>query len=257
MRIVFLFLLCVFHSWLLAQKSIRDSTIHFFYGQVVYKGCNPGADLATRFGFTSLIGAEVGYKFKNNIYIGAGGFFLFGEKVKEMQHLNHLAAPLPYGTIAFIANDGSLFLPIFEQRGYAIHLSTGYIWNRFRFSSHNPNSGIFIELGAQWLTHQIAISLPMGMEATYLNSNYRKGYDRLTSGVGIRQNVGYRYWGNKRFVNFFIGLEGSINFTQNQRSINFDTGKADTTLRTDILYGFSVGWALPIYKVAPEKYYYY
>jgi hypothetical protein len=256
-RLSFIFALFAFPLGGVAQKSIQDSTIQFFFVQAGYKGYMPGADFAKRFGFTSLVGAEVGYKFKNNFYFGIGAFFLFGENVREMQHLNHLAAPLPYGTIGFIANDGSLFLPIFEQRGWAVPIHCGYIFKRFPFRNTNPNSGLYLELGAQWLTHQIIINTPSEVDAPYLKGAYRKGYDRLTSGWGGNQSIGYRYFGNKRFVNFFIGLEISQNFTRNQRAINFDTGKADNQIRSELLYGFKVGWILPLYKVAPDKFYYY
>jgi hypothetical protein len=256
-RLSFIFALFTLPLWVVAQKSIQDSTIQFFYAQVGYKGYMPGADFARRFGFTSFIGAEVGYKLKNNFYFGAGAFFIFGENVREMQHLNHLAAPLPYGTIGFIANDGSLFLPTFEQRGWAVPLHLGYIFNHFRFKDTNPNSGLYLELGAQWLTHQIVINTPSEVEATYLKGNYLKGYDRLTSGWGVNQSVGYRYFGNKRFVNFFIGFELSQNFTRNERAVNFDTGKADNQIRFELLYGAKLGWVLPLYKVAPDKFYYY
>jgi hypothetical protein len=90
-----------------------------------------------------------------------------------------------------------------------------------------------------------------------LDNNYKKGYDRLTNGLGLLGSVGYRFFGNKRLVNFYLALDMSANFTAERRDYNFDLLGKNDQQRTDILTGFRAGWTLPLYPSAPEKKYFY
>jgi hypothetical protein len=39
--------------------------------------------------------------------------------------------------------------------------------------------------------------------------------------------------------------------------MDFDTGIKDDALKHDFLWGFNVGWILPVYKKAPNEFYYF
>ncbi|MCK6649378.1 MAG: hypothetical protein L6Q66_06965, partial [Bacteroidia bacterium] len=97
----------------------------------------------------------------------------------------------------------------------------------------------------------------IGNNIPQLDSDYKKGYDRLTNGFLLSQNLGYLYLSNNRIANFYIGFECMQGFTQNRRSYNFDQMKQDTEKRVDILYGGKVSWILPLYKKAPKEFYTY
>ena len=72
----------------------------------------------------------------------------------------------------------------------------------------------------------------------------------------ISQFVGYLFLGNNRLLNFYAGFELMAGFTQNRRSLNFDTMQTDNRKRTDIYFGSRVGFILPLYKRMPDDFYY-
>ena len=138
-------------------------------------------------------------------------------------------------------------------RGLVVPFTVGKI---FPLNKKNLNSGIYVELGGQFIQHKIAVQA-IGDNVPYLSKPYLKGYDRLTNGFGLVQGFGFRHFGNNRFTNFFVGAEFSQSFTQSRRDFNFDTGVKDEAKRLDLLVGLKAGWTFPIYKSAPEKEYYY
>ena len=239
------------------QKSLRDSSITLGHLSISYSLGQPGGDLYQRFGITHVLGAEGGIKLANNFYGYSGVKFLFGNTVKEAVARNVVqivGSPTSGYQLMAIGADGRFYSVRFFERGYVVPIVVGRI---FRLNkTKNLNSGIYLELGTQFIQHKISINA-IGDNVPYLSKPYLKGYDRLTNGFGVVEGIGYRYFGNNRFTNFFIGAEFSQNFTQNRRSLNFDTGVQDTQQRMDLLYNLKAGWTFPIYRSAPESEYYY
>ncbi|HXH20060.1 MAG TPA: hypothetical protein VNJ07_13360, partial [Chitinophagales bacterium] len=91
-----------------------------------------------------------------------------------------------------------------------------------------------------------------------LNKEYRKGYDRLTSGFMLSQFIGYFFLdAKKKRINCYAGIEVQEGFAKNRRSWNFDEKRRDDSLRNDILISIRLGWIIPFYRTQTEKYYYY
>lgn len=248
-------------SWtccsLAAQKSIRDSSITMGFLSIVYSAGQPGGDLYQRFGMTSLVGTEGGVKFANNFYGYSGVKFLFGTTIKEAVARNVVQVigsdSVGYNTVA-VGADGRYNTVRYFERGFVVPLMVGKIFRLGK--STNLNSGIYVELGTQFIQHKINI-VAVGDNVPYLAKPYLKGYDRMTNGFGTVEGLGYRHFGKNRFTNFFIGAELSQSFTKNRRSLNFDTGVRDDHQRLDLLYNIKAGWTFPIYQSAPESEYYY
>jgi len=59
----------------------------------------------------------------------------------------------------------------------------------------------------------------------------------------------------KYFVNFRAGIEIEEGFTQNRRTINYDTKLPDTEMRLDMLISFKLSWNLPIFESPERKFY--
>lgn len=244
------FLLFFCGTTLQAQPGILDSAaIGLTMINIEYNGYIPGVDMADRFGFTSTIGGNVGYKFKSNFYLTAGVRYLFGGTVKEADILDAISTA--NGTVV-IADNGNLTDVVLQERGFAIPISLGKI---FPLNPTNQNSGLYVEIGGQFIEHRIAIQTP-DLEPAALSPTHQKGYDRLTNGIGFRQGVGFRFFDKRNYLNFAIGLEVSENFTKNRRSINIDTGLRDDKLRLDLLSGLTASWVLPLYSKGPRKIYY-
>ncbi|MEZ4825968.1 MAG: hypothetical protein R3C61_06695 [Bacteroidia bacterium] len=240
----------LFPAVLHAQKSIADSALSMAFMQVSYQGMIPAGNLSARFGYCSQLGMDAGYKFGSGLYLSTGVKAFFSDGVKEDGLLSNLIVPGGF----LIANNGTLTGIRILGTGLLVPLSLGKIFPVN--SRHNLNSGFYAELGGQYLQHKISL-FPTDEKVAAISGDYKKGYDRLTSGFGIREAAGYRYFSNNGYLNFSVGLEFSQNFTRSRRSINFDTGQQDTPRRVDLLSGFSVGWIFPLYQRAPDKVYYF
>jgi hypothetical protein len=88
--------------------------------------------------------------------------------------------------------------------------------------------------------------------------DYRKGYDRLTTGLNTHQFIGYSFMANQGFVNFYGGFYFQQGYTFNRRTLFFD--QPETPVSTDIMldlqYGLKFAWLIPIYKRQPKEYYF-
>jgi hypothetical protein len=234
-----------------AQSSVKDSSIHMGLIQVTYGGVSPRGDMAVRFGYTSLLGLEGGIKLRNGLSAISGCQYMFGAPVREF--------PIPasfFTDLGFMI--GERGQPVgykIQQRGIAIPLRFGYTFSNLRIPGNNPNSGPYLELGAQYLWHRIYIET--NDDLPYMSDEMRRGYDRLTSGLGVVGAIGYRFFANNRFTNFSVALEYGLHFTRGHREVNYDTGLPGNEARRDGLLGFRVAWILPLYNASPDDYYLY
>ncbi|MEA1874228.1 MAG: hypothetical protein U9N51_07365 [Bacteroidota bacterium] len=246
-KIVQILLLTLFSLNLNGQ--IKDSAINIFQIRVNYSFHIPTGDIENRFGPSHMIGMSLDYKFKNNWSLGLQGSYMFGGFVKDSTILDHLK-DRQEGIINEYGEYGTILL---TQRGFYGGASIGKL---FPVLSPNPNSGIKIDIGAGILQHHIHIENKDNNIPAVLG-DYRDGYDRLTYGLSMRQFIGYQYFDPNGYYNFFAGFEFYQAWTYNRRSINYDTGLADTAQKNDFLWGFNVGWIIPIYRKAPNEFYYY
>jgi len=111
-------------------------------------------------------------------------------------------------------------------------------------------------IGPGFMQHKIRIE-NRGNAAPQLRGDYVKGYDRLSNGFALNEFFGFIYLGNTRLINFTAGLDFTQAFTENRRTINYDTGKHDSSKRFDFLFGIKIYWMIPFYQRVPNKYYYF
>lgn len=232
-----------------SQQSVQDSSVSMGLLEVTYRGGIPGGDWGDRFGFMSSLGIQTGYKLHRNYYISAGLQILFGDAVTESDILD----PILDSSGLLIGNEGILTEYRINAAGLLVPLTIGKVIPIF--PSHNPNSGIYIELGGQYLRHRVGFEA-YDDDVVQITGEYKKGYDRLTAGFGVRQSVGYTYFDNRGYVNLSIGVDFSQTFTRGQRSIQFDTGEPYNDSFVDLLSGIRFSWTYPIYNRAPQTYYY-
>jgi hypothetical protein len=247
--ILVLILIAVSASSVYSQSGVRDSIIRFPLLGVSYGLFKPGGDLKDRFGTNSMISGEILFKTKKNLLWGISTGFFFGDNVKEPGLLDALSTS--DGQI--IGLDGLYAeIRIFE-RGYHAGATFGGI---ISFKKPNPNSGLVILGGPGFMQHKIRIE-DVGNTVPALRGDYKKGYDRLTNGLRLHQYIGYVYFSNRQLVNFYGGFEFIQGFTQGRRDYNFDKSEPDDSKRIDLMYGFKLGWVLPLYKKKPAAFYYF
>lgn len=233
-----------------AQYNVQDTTIAAMLVDFQFALHNPGGDLTNRFGSFASIGGSVGRKTERNWYFGLEGNYLFGSQVKELDMLH-----------SFVDDNGLLLglAGVFPDvtvlmRGLNLSFNVGKTIPLF---GPNKNSGIYISAGVGFLQHKIKFQDPINEVPMLASQQYAHGYDRLCNGVMLSQFAGYRYMGNRRLLNFIIGFDFRQAFTASRREYDYDTGVRNTLQRVDLIYGLKAGFTLPLYKRAPEEFYYY
>ena len=246
-RLAILLLLLSVHSY--SQKSVRDSAIAFTMLGASFQYQVPGGDMADRFGNNYNAGAFLNYKFASNWMITLDGNFLFADQVKENGILDSISTDKGF----IIGESGEYATVYLFERGFQFTLKAGKLFPVF---GPNKNSGFLLTAGAGLLQHKIRIEVDKD-DVAELSKDYKKGYDRLTNGLAITENLSYMYCGNKRLLNFMLGFECTQAFTQSRRDYNFDQMKQDTKKRLDLLYGVKLCWFFPLYRHAATSFYYY
>ncbi len=150
--------------------------------------------------------------------------------------------------------NGDTAIVMVFSRGVHANLAFGRI---FPVWSPNKNSGILVHAGAGYLLHRLRIETQEQV-VPQLELDYKKGYDRLTTGINFHQFVGYSFMANGGFLNFYGGFYIQEGITRNRRTIFFDQPETPVSqdLRLDLQYGIRLGWYIPFYKRLPKDFYY-
>lgn len=203
----------------------------------------PSGDMSDRFGRNMNFQLGIDHIMSNNWYMSGWFTYRFGDQVKEdvLAHFRHQSGD-------FLAPDGQTAIVLLRQRGAALGLTGGKIIPMGKPTTH---SGIRIGVGVHYASHYIRIQDENNAINQVLDP-YKKGYDRLTRGFGISQEIGYQYLSTDGLLNLYAGLELNQSFTSSVRSIDFTTNTNNSGSRTDILSGVRVAMFIPIFRGSQE-----
>ena len=250
LRAVIFFLFVVFSWSLQAQVNANDSVVAAFIPSFSYSYQLPGGDVKDQYGNNSTIGGSLMYKTRKNLLLSFDVNFIFGGDVKNADSILWMVMT-DNGYI--IDGNGVYTLYNMYERGYSFDFRVGKI---LPFLSANPNSGVLLSGGMGFLLHRMKLDV-QHQTAPQITGDYGKGYDRLTSGFTLNEFVGYFFMGKSRILNFYAGFEFYQAFTKSRRDYIFDLMRKDDSNHHDFFFGFKVGWMIPVYNRAPDKYYYY
>lgn len=250
MKYLIVFFLLAFTSISFSQRNVKDSSISTALVGLHYNGMWPGGDLAERYGFWNHVGISVGHKTVKNWYYGLDANFMFGNNLKVDSLFTHLEDE--FGRVTDINGDIGVIMTY--PRGLNVNLSGGRLFNVF---APNKNSGILVHAGMGFLVHRIRIETN-DQVIPQVELDYRKGYDRLTSGMNFHQFVGYSFLANGGAWNFYGGFYAQQGLTRNRREVFFDRPNevVSKDLRLEWQVGFRLGWYIPFYKRLPKDFYY-
>jgi hypothetical protein len=225
-----------------SQKSNPDKYVFsnkIFSFQFLLNLQSPGGDMAKTFGNHASIGFGGMLKGKKNWVYAAEGNYLFGGELKNLSIFDQLTNEAGY----IPNNTGTPANYSVGLRGISFFIKAGRV---FSFNRFRKNNGILYQSGIGFLQHKINIQTYQN-EVPPLNENYVLGYDRLTNGFALNQFLGYQFYSQNRFINFYAGLDFTMAFTQNRRGFNYDSRQFDPLNKTDYLIAFRAGWLIPIY----------
>lgn len=219
----------------LSQGSNLKSGILTFH--VNYGAGIPAGDLGDRYGLYNSIQGGLEYFTNKDITFGFEAKLLFGKNVKE-------------DPLAIYRNDqdqilglGSSPIDVFlRQRGLHVGFTGGKL-----ISLGRERQGLKLNGGIGFIEHHIRFNDDNSV-AGQLSGEYRKGYDRKTMGLTLKQEIVYQYFDKYRRTNFYAGIEVLEGFTKGVRAYDFDLQHANSERRLDILITLKVGWVLPFYR---------
>lgn len=235
---------------LVISAQVKDSLLNMFLVETNYSFHVPAGDISKRYGVSNTIGIGLTYKTKQNWTIGAEVSYLFGGHLKDGSSILDSLKTSSGNIINRYGEHATISL---TQRGMYSGIKLGKV---FPVLGPNRNSGIIFNMGAGWFHHKIRIENKANNAPAVLG-DYKKGYDRLTGGVALREFIGYSHLSNNEMINFYIGFEFYQARTKSLRTVNFDTMMGDDEIKYDFLFGIRAGWILPVYRKQPEKFYYF
>ena len=244
-------LLAVMAFSVAAEAQVKDSCINIWQCEINYAYQFSLTDMKATYGKnSSTMGLGLSFKTKHNWIFGFEGSYLWGGYTDYgvpllrnimTQSGNIINSYGEYGTV------------LMTQSGFYAGIKTGRV---FAFRKPNPNSGIVVNIGAGILEHHIRIENRSNNTPPVLG-DYKKGYDGLRNGFALRGFIGYQFLSNKKLVNFYGGVEYTFAWTKSIRNYDFNLHGKDNTQYHDSMIGIRIGWILPVYRHAPEEYYYY
>ena len=266
-------LFCIFFNILLTPFTSS-------YAQVNQK---LDVDTATNMIWT---GASFGYQFpfgklshtfKNNFNLGTGFTFKTASNWTWNLHFNYMfGSKLNYPEGKYTDFMHELFGSAYDSQGHlfdAWGLATtvyfeGRYWNLgagfgkvIPVSKKWRNSGIWLHASFGFFQHKIFIDIPdPSTNRIYaFDKDYKKGYDRRSSGFYTSQFIGYLFMQKVRVASFYAGVEIYEMWTKPDRNYIFTVGPTEN-MKSEFsaLLGFKIGWVVPLYeKKKTIKYYTY
>jgi len=237
-------------SFSFGQRNVRDSIIPSPWVSVHYGINGTGGDLAKRHGTLHHVGFFGGFKSSRNWIYGLDAAFMFGNDIRVNGLFDHLVDSK--GNIT--DQNGDIAIVIVASRGI---YANGTIGKILPILSPNPNSGVYVNVGAGFLAHKIRIETQDHV-VPQLELDYRKGYDKLTSGLNTSQFIGYSFMANKGFANFYGGFYAQQGYTFNRRTVFFESPEIEVSkdMMLDLQFGAKFAWIVPIYKRQPKDFYF-
>ncbi|MEM4326536.1 MAG: hypothetical protein QXU40_04490 [Candidatus Pacearchaeota archaeon] len=255
MKYQFFSLVCLYYlvlQYSFCQISLKDSCANIGYFHFGAGIGNPAGSWSKKYGIIPQVGLELGFKSKKNWSITGNFGFIYTDKVKIRPQLFQ---DIDTFDGLLIDTNGELVFPDVTAQGWAFGARFGKTFSSLFWKDPNPNSGIFIEIGYLAIRHKLNIQVPQTLPI--MLNDYLKGYDRLTLSQGTAFLLGYRFFNNKRLLNFTAYMEFDILSSKNLRGYNYDTRSYDNSPKLDVLSSIKIMWCLPLYQRAPESFYYY
>lgn len=238
--IIFSSLLTMVSNYLMAQAGIRDSSIVISSLEIGYTAGWAEQDLLDRTNFAHVLSAQLSFKRKSNLVWGFGGTVDLGDYNESGNGLEHLNSD-----VGFPIDKNGLLVEINQQFfGYTLFGSLGKLWAT---NLNKPNSGFYTGVQFGFMQHKISY-VYNGDDLPSLSGDYRKGYDHLSNGLMLAQNIGYKRYSVRNYLNYEIGFNITQGFTKNRRDWNYDEMRRADEARFDLRYGPYVKLVVPIYR---------
>lgn len=242
-----IFLLCNQHlQGFAGTKNIfKDSTgsfgIYLCAGTLFNK---PTGILSDR--FNTFWGIPIGLTIKdrNNFYYHFEHIPLVGSQVTEPNLFNGLTG----ATGLFLDINGNPAVIRQYMRGFMTQFQIG---REFIHFGKKKKSSLGFGVGAGFLQHRIELKFDRG-NIPQIEGTNEYGFDRLTAGFLLSQNIIYRYV-NPSTMSLYATLNFNQGFTKNKRNWNNGENNTIYNSRLDLFPNLGAGIIIPLKFKEPYK----
>lgn len=194
-------------------------------------------DLAKRFPHFAGIPVGLYYKSKSSWTTGLDWSPFLSNRVETRGLFGDMLGP----SGELIDQNGFSTIIRYYMRGYSF---TGRVGRLINLDKGGRFGHLEISAGAGFMQHRIKMRFDARL-SPQLEGDYRYGYDRLTNGLQLVQNIRWHYL-NPETISLFAGFDFGQGFTQNRRNWNYSEYRQDDDRRLDSYFGFSAGILIPV-----------
>lgn len=201
------------------------------------------------------VGVDCTVKTPGNWTYGIRGNYCFGGAMRDNTVLDNLKDHNGYIYNSDGSNNETEIEEELEGRYWYVSAGFGKVFpvNRWK------NSGVWLYADFGVVQHKIYMGSQVADYVPMLQGDYRKGYDRRSTGFHMSQSIGYLFIQRKRVASFYAGIEVHEMWTSPDRNYFLGYGPtADMKSEFSGLVGIKVAWIIPLYeKKKVETYYMY
>lgn len=201
------------------------------------------------------VGVDCMVKTTRNWTFGVKGNYCFGGAMRDKTVLDNLKDHNGYIYNSDGSNNETVVEDELEGRYWYVSAGFGNVIpvNRWK------NSGIWLYADFGIVQHKIYMGSQVADYVPMMRGNYKKAYDRRSTGFHMSQSVGYLFIQRKRVASFYVGLEVHEMWTKPDRNYILGVGPTEN-MKAEFsgLIGIKAAWIIPLYeKKRVETYYMY
>lgn len=234
--------------------------------RMVWTGANfsvqwPGGKLSEIFKMNYNVGTGFTYKSEKNWTYGIDFNYYFGSYLRHDDGSDaakalyrELFGNIFNDNLEIINDEGVATQIYFEGRYWSL---TGGVGKLIPVEKKWRNSGVYLQARFGFFQHKIFITDPDNKVCQFKN-DYRKIYDRCSSGFMMSQFAGYLFMHKRRVLSFYAGIELTEAWTKPDRGYVFNEDHLDHVSKASfsLLYGLKVGWVVPLFEKKKSITYY-
>lgn len=245
----------VFGQTIKPGKDYVDSAVTLVWTEVNMSFQVPVGGLHELFKVNGSVGTGFTVKTASNWTFGIRGNYCFGAAMRDNSVLDNLRDHNGFIYNADGSNNKNDLDKEIEGRYWYAAAGFGKVFALDRWK----NSGIWVYADFGIAQHKVYMGSQVADNVPMLHGNYKKAYDRRSTGFTMSQSIGYLFIRRIRVASFYVGLEFHEMWTKPDRNYIIGVGSTEgMKYKFSGLFGIKAAWLIPLYeKKKVETFYMY
>lgn len=235
------------------NKDFVDSAATMVWTEVNLSWQFPVGGLYETFKMNGSVGTGVTVKTASNWTFGVRGNYCFGAAMRDNSVLDILKDHNGYIYNSDGSSNRNDLDNEIEGRYWYVAGGFGKVFSVSRWK----NSGIWIYADFGIAQHKVYLGSQVADYVPLLHGNYKKSFDRRSTGFCMSQSIGYLFIQRVRVASFYAGIEFRELWTAPDRNYILGVGPTEG-MKTKFsgLFSIKVAWLIPLYEKKKVSTYY-